>query len=490
MKRLKTLIIAAAVLAVLVGVYFLITGVLVREDGTEDQTEAETVYPAPVVPDNLTGLKLTLRGEEGEEPRVLSFKLKDDATGWLWEDDPDVPLDNTFFAEIVSTLSAETTSVILEGATDEELASYGLSEPACVAEFSYSDGSSYKYSVGNYNAFNKRYYFSEASAPRKVYMVTSPIMTSLDAKIEDALLWDTTPGVTVAKVTSLAIESGGRKLVYTYYPNGKSSDYTDAFNWYLSVDGADEIRVGAEVADEINSLVTGLRFTGCVWFTGELPEEYGLASPAVMTLSYNRTDKVTDSSTGTEKEVSVPATYLLSVGSLGEDGYYVRTETSKLVYTLAESDTVAKLIAAEPQSILPLSVENLNYALVDKLEMSFAGKSLTVNLVHDTSGAEKTVYTDGEGKEISEELFTALTGAMDALSAQSFADRTPATVETLETLFTAVVSFNSEGIAAETLVISTYADGLCRASFAGRDDQLVSREAVGALLEAAAAIAG
>ncbi|MBO7375909.1 MAG: DUF4340 domain-containing protein, partial [Clostridia bacterium] len=403
-------------------------------------------------------------------------------------------LDNAAFAEIVSMLSAEETGILIEGATADQLRKYGLDDPSFTAEFSYSSGRTEKYLLGIYNTQNKKYYFSEASAPDRVYMVSSAVKTAIDVTVKDMLLWDGTPSVTSAKVTSLTFEKageGGRKLVYTYYPNGKSADYTDAYNWYLSTDGSDEIRVGKEFADELNSAVTSLGFRDCVHFTGEPDPAYGLDSSTLMTLAYNRTDTVTDSTTGTQKEVTVPAAFTLCFGNMSEDGsYYVSTGDSGLVYTLYDSDVFAKLIAADRHEVMPLTAEDLNYRLVDRAELSFSGKTLDLGFVHDTSGAEKTVYRDGSGREIPEELVTAFTEKLHALKAASFTDMTDPGAGAGEILFSAKFSFNTEGTAPETLSVGTYADGLCRVSFAGRDDQLVSRESVDELIEAASALAG
>ncbi|MBO7377177.1 MAG: hypothetical protein J6V01_08775, partial [Clostridia bacterium] len=87
MKRTTKLLIAAVVLAVLIGVYFLVSRLTGGEDLPEDTDTGEIYTPAPVTPDGLTGLKITAKGEEGEEPRTLVFNLKEDATGWLWKDD-------------------------------------------------------------------------------------------------------------------------------------------------------------------------------------------------------------------------------------------------------------------------------------------------------------------------------------------------------------------------------------------------------------------
>ena len=493
MKRTTKLLIAAAVLAVLIGVYFLVSRLTGGEDLPEDTGTGEIYTPAPVTPDGLTGLKITAKGEEGEEPRTLVFNLKEDATGWLWEEDPGVPLDNNAFAEIVSMLSGEETSVVINGATADQLRKFGLEDPSFTAEFSYSSGKAEKYLLGIYNA-QKKYYFSEASDPNRVYMVSSAVKTALDVTVKDMLLWDTTPTVTAAGLISLTFEEqgeGGRKLVYTAYPNGKSTDYTDAFNWYLSVDGAEEIRVGSGFAAELNDAVTCLGFRDCVHFTGPTDPGFGLDSGTVMTLRYNRTDKVTDSTTGTGKEVTVPDSFTLVFGSIAPDGsYYVSAGDSGLVYTVYDSDVFAKLMTADPHNVMPETVEDLNYQLVEGMDLSFSGSTVRVILEHDVSGAEKTVYKDGAGREISEELFSAFTEKLHALEAKSYVNMTDAGSGAGEVLFTAVISFNSEGIGPETLTLSTYAEGLCRASFAGRDDQLVAREDVDVLIEVASALAG
>ena len=146
------------VLALLVIVY-LVASPMWSEDEA-DETSAEPTHTVAVIDHTtLVGLDLNVGGES------LSFALNDKATEWDWSEDAEVPLDNVAFATLVTALNEAGSKYKLENVTDEQLAEYGLTEPAIIVKFSFSDGTVKEYKIGNLNSFNGLYYLSESGAP-------------------------------------------------------------------------------------------------------------------------------------------------------------------------------------------------------------------------------------------------------------------------------------------------------------------------------------
>ncbi len=486
MKRYRNLLILAAVLALLVGAYFLISS-LNKKGGTEAETTLPESYTAAsVAPEQLVSVKITVKEDDGE--RVLSFSLSDDAASWKWSEDGDVPLDNSGFASMVSALNGAVTDVRMESVGASDLEKYGLNEPALRAEFGYSDGKKAEYLIGGYNSFNSKYYFSEASEPGTVYMVSSSVFNALNVTVPDLIKKDEIPSVTPTKGTTVTFDFGGKKYVYSYYPNGSGTDYTDAYKWYLSVDGGEPVRVGTGTGKDIDGMLSGLYTRDVAAYTDIDLSSFGLAEPATMTVSYTRTDKITDSQTGETKEAAVPASYVLKIGARDEDGYYyVVTETSKLVYTSAYSDVFETLMSDDVRRVMPETVEDINYALVEKAVFTAGGKSAAVTLSY-LSG--ETEYAYAGGGAVDAEKFSAVTAALHALKVDTYSDLVERdAAQSADPIFSLTLSFNYEGASDMTLSLIPYTENYCLVSFAGREDQLVLRESLTDLLDAVSALA-
>ena len=128
MKKSVKLIIMAAALALLIGVYFIWQAVGNREDGGDDVTSSGNVYTVGAVDyKTLISVSVARRVEasgDGEaESRTLAFDftLKEDETGWLWTENPSVPLSNEMFADMVTAVSGVTSPYKLENVNESDL---------------------------------------------------------------------------------------------------------------------------------------------------------------------------------------------------------------------------------------------------------------------------------------------------------------------------------------------------------------------------------
>lgn len=478
MKKLKSIIIMLLVLVLLLIVY-LVASPMWSEDTPEDTLGEETFAVATIDHTLLVGLELT-HGEES-----LSFTLNDKATEWDWSENGDVPLDNMAFATVVTALNDARSKYKLEGVTSEELAEYGLDAPSMKAKFVFSDSSSKEYSFGKLNSFNNLYYVSEASAPNTVYMVDAAVKTALELEIYDFVLEETPPAITEAKIKQVDYLPANDEFIttFSYYPSGKSGEYTDRYEWYYSIQhiAMSSFPMGnpidGDVADTLADLITGLSFEECVgldYTTGD----YGFSDRNTITVSYEAAEG--------ESEVLQKKEYVIYLGSQTEDGkLYAHTADSKLVYLLGSSDEWISVLSATRAQLLPDEAWLPNYEFVDSMKFTSGANTVTVN-VKTTDG--KTSFTSSASDDA--EAISALVKALENLTAKSnveyFSDES-SLVEPAE-MFAVEISFNAGDAPKLDMIIERYSQNYCLVNFNGRADQLVTLEDAQAIVDMIASL--
>ena len=462
---------------VLLVIVYLVASPMWSEDTTEDSSGDATYTVATIDHNLLVGVELT------QESGVLNFALKDDGTEWDWSENGEVPLDNTVFATLVTALNEAASKYKLEGTTTDQLAQYGLTEPSMKVKFTFSDGTSSEFLFGALNSFNGLYYISEASAPSTVYMVDASVKSSFELEIYDFVLEETPPTISEAKVNKVIYYPRMDEFytIFSYYPSGKASEYTDRYEWYYNIDHvsvssssiiAPGYPVDSDVADTLVSLVTGLYFEECVGFD-YTSGDYGFSDAHKIVISYNAAEE--DSEVLQEKE------YVIYIGSQTEDGkLYAHTADSKLVYLLGGSDEWVSVISATRAELLPDEVWLPNYESVDSMTFTAGGKSVKVEVKH--TDAETTFTSDASTDS---EAISALVKALENLTATSnieyFSDDA-ALVEPVEML-AVEIAFNSGDAPTLDMIIESYSQNYCLVNFNGRADQLLTLEDVQAVVD-------
>ncbi len=453
------------IILVLLLIVYLVASPMWSESG-EETTEPTPSYTVAVIDHNgLVGLEL----EHGEE--TLSFTLNDKGSEWNWSENAEIPLDNMVFASAVTELNEASSSYKLEGVSSDQLAEYGLAEPALRAKFIFSDGSAREFIFGNLNSFNSLYYFAEASAPDTVYMVNASVKASLELDIYDFILEETPPAITEGKILGVNYRNASNYRDFAYYPAGKESDYTDKYNWYCRSGIIEmsmlptEYPLDGDMADTLTGIITALSFEECVGLD-DSDEKYGFSNGNKLVIRYN----VDEAENGvlTEKE------YIIYLGSQTEDGgIYAHTEDSGLVYILGSSDEWITLLTSEQTKLLPDEIWLPNYERVDSLTFKAAENTLTVN-VKNTDGKISYSSTESDDTEAIEALMTKL-DSLTATSNIAYLEDDAAEVEkTL--MFALKIAFNAGDNSELEMEITRYSLNYCLVSFNGRSDQLITLE--------------
>ena len=475
----------ALALAVLAGAYFTWRAVGGNGDGT-DTSGGDTSYSVGAVDyKTLSFVSVSRRTEpesEGGEPGRIEFefRLNEGGSAWLWSEDENVPLDNEQFADMATAVSSLTSPYRLEGISAAELSKYGLDDPEITLTFT-DDNGTHRFYIGAKSSFNGANYFCNDDKTT-VYTVSS-VAETFRFGIFDLIKADEAPTMNASALTSLEYTEGDRKLLFTYYADGKASDYTGKYNWYVSENGGSETPVASDIGKALTSALTAIDLDNVVSYNNARDSEYGLDAGARLVLKYMKTTKVTDSTTNIEKEVKTPAEYVICIGKSEDGTVYARPEGSALTVKLSAQETFRNVTADNTRVLRANELVLPDYSRIDSMTFTCGGKTLTVKVTHGEDGSV-SYSASGDGSPDSETL-DALLGALADARTTAFAsdlDRDPASGS--DTVFSVAFVFNTGGSVHATLALSHYSENYYLVSFMSDSDRLITADGLKALTDA------
>lgn len=484
-KKSRNLIIMALALAVLAGAYFTWRAVGGNGDGT-DTSGGDTSYSVGAVDyKTLSFVSVSRRTEpesEGGEPGRIEFefRLNEGGSAWLWSEDENVPLDNEQFADMATAVSSLTSPYRLEGISAAELSKYGLDDPEITLTFT-DDNGTHRFYIGAKSSFNGANYFCNDDKTT-VYTVSS-VAETFRFGIFDLIKADEAPTMNASALTSLEYTEGDRKLLFTYYADGKASDYTGKYNWYVSENGGSETPVASDIGKALTSALTAIDLDNVVSYNNARDSEYGLDAGARLVLKYMKTTKVTDSTTNIEKEVKTPAEYVICIGKSEDGTVYARPEGSALTVKLSAQETFRNVTADNTRVLRANELVLPDYSRIDSMTFTCGGKTLTVKVTHGDDGSV-SYSASGDGSPDSETL-DALLGALADARTTAFTsdlDRDPAAGS--DTVFSVAFVFNTGDSANATLALSHYSENYYLVSFMSDSDRLITADGLKALTDA------
>ncbi len=475
----------ALALAVLAGAYFTWRAVGGNGDGT-DTSGGDTSYSVGAVDyKTLSFVSVSRRTEpesEGGEPGRIEFefRLNEGGSAWLWSEDENVPLDNEQFADMATAVSSLTSPYRLEGISAAELSKYGLDDPEITLTFT-DDNGTHRFYIGAKSSFNGANYFCNDDKTT-VYTVSS-VAETFRFGIFDLIKADEAPTMNASALTSLEYTEGDRKLLFTYYADGKASDYTGKYNWYVSENGGSETPVASDIGKALTSALTAIDLDNVVSYNNARDSEYGLDAGARLVLKYMKTTKVTDSTTNIEKEVKTPAEYVICIGKSEDGTVYARPEGSALTVKLSAQETFRNVTADNTRVLRANELVLPDYSRIDSMTFTCGGKTLTVKVTHGDDGSV-SYSASGDGSPDSETL-DALLGALADARTTAFTsdlDRDPAAGS--DTVFSVAFVFNTGDSANATLALSHYSENYYLVSFMSDSDRLITADGLKALTDA------
>ena len=318
-KKNIHLLILLGVLILLIAGYLVLTSVNSTEEDTsaDDALSGNTYNVCAVDQNTVYRISYTADGH------TYSFALKEDATGWSWDEDPTLPLDNLYFANMVTVCQSLTSTVRLTDVSPAELTDYGLGEDALRIFFADGVSGERAYRVGAYNSYNGLRYFCLEDSPSTVYMVDAAvadafILTPYDMIALPTLPTDITPANLVRLTLTPAAGSTLQTLVCTYYAGGKTDGERDV--WYISINGGQEQALDASLGNDLSTALTTMAFSQMVSYRADEQSAFGLDAPVTVTVDYKVTQNFQDETTGKTTSVNLDRSFSLLLGNIDSDG--------------------------------------------------------------------------------------------------------------------------------------------------------------------------
>lgn len=333
MKRLTKLFILIGVLALLVIVYLIF--MLVQSANKEDDYYNDNVTPiittytaAQIDVNTLSAMSCKTATDE------YLFELNSAGNKWIWTANTDLPLDNTYFANMASALQKVTTDTKVK-VSAAELVNYGLNEPWLTVTLSDDVYGIQTFSFGSATSDGEKYYFSSSSNSDCVYTVAADTAAPFNITPYQMVQNDTLPTIDADRIQRITFSSSNDVVTYTYYDGGKDEhDDTDDY-WYVAVNSEDEEPLDSSIAEIIGSMYATIEFSTPVGYTAQERQSFGLDETTVMTIYYSERKTVTDSTTGVSANVIVDKTFSLLLGYLDDQNMlYACLPDSVLCYSI------------------------------------------------------------------------------------------------------------------------------------------------------------
>lgn len=302
-------------------------------DAAEEPTSGGMTYSlCHVDQKTVSQIAYTLNGTE------YSYRLKEDATGWLWQEDTTLPLDNLYFANMVTACSALTSTVRLTNVTPAQLMDYGLGESATRVRFADETYGTQAFRLGIRNSFNGMVYFANENDLTTVYMVPAVTADAFLYTPYEMIQIPTLPtDITVSNLVSLTFtppkQSNLLPMTYRYYVGGKAEGERDV--WYLSHGEGEEVLLDAALGKQLSTALSTVAFSSLISYRADEQAAFGLGDPWVMTLDYKVTQNFEDQATGKVTYVDVDKSFTLYLGDVSDGGLcFATVADSPLTCTL------------------------------------------------------------------------------------------------------------------------------------------------------------
>lgn len=413
MKKKNTALIAGIIILALLLVFYLVLHNSSKEDSQDTEKTSETAFETTV--DDIS--EAVFKSGENE----YKFTKSDDI--WKYNGEENFPLDQSAFEEIISKFEKIAADRVLE--KPDNISEYGLDNPTVTVSLKDKDGKEQTLQFGDTNSVTSSSYMTLNKDNKKVYMVSSTIVTSLQFDINDLAEKETFPSIT--DITGVIMERNGQ--TFSVFKDSSSSTGWTVTGW----DGTKK-DAGSSQVSEFTNPITSLSWSSFISQNTEDLSQYGLDNPTIITINYQvtetkSTDKTKDDSADTadgsnttdnkskdaeaesdttedtEEKVTVDKQEVLLIGNKTEDNsYYAKLQSQSGVYTLSSS-TVDNLLNAEVNQFLSTYVSDYIFADLDKVTIEKDGntyeftKKTEEKQVESDSDKENTEDTDTEEEE-------------------------------------------------------------------------------------------
>lgn len=444
MKRGKKLI-------VLLGVLVCLLGAAYAASRLSPEAEEETVYTTIFTLDPEEVTSLTWHYSE-------EVSLVKEAEGWVYEADPQFPLDTAYVDAMLTALSQIDSSKTIENV--ENWDEYTLEAPICEIDLTVN-GENMTIKVGEETGLGGQRYVSIGDA--NAYLVDSSFLEPFEYGLYDVLKREEIPEMD----TPVRLEHEADGNSYTIEKQEDSGlAYSDDYIWFLG-----EKPLDTDLTQSLLDYVTDLEWSECVDYRAEDLSKYGLDDPAaILTLTY------TDGDSDEEK------TFALELGDEDADGYYyARLAGSQMIYTIAGSAAESMIYTTyedlKPTDVLLMDWEDVTSVDIVLDEQTYTLIRTTQTETDEDGNETQTVVYTLNGEEVDGDAITQL---LDGMTYTGYAGTgVPETGEEIRF----VIHRNHPTFPEVELSFYRYNSSDCLTVLNGEPTVYVSREDVVALVE-------
>ena len=293
MKQKKSMLILVGILVVLAILYI---GLRFWNQKNSREEEEKIAVTEEV---KLLGLSYT----DGTD--TMAFKKEDGI--WYYEADQEIPMNQTTVEDIVSKV--ENLSAVRELDNPDDLADYGLEEPAYTIRSTTEDEEESILYIGNTTGEN---YYVTINDTKKVYTITSDLVTSLQFDLSGLVENDSVPSIGSGNLKKVEVTEDG--MTDSYEEEGELGELAGGFGT--------------------------LSLTECV--------DYHVTEEKLLQYGLDEENRITAVATYQDSSTEKEETFTIYIGNVEESGTYryIMAKDSKMVYQV-NKDIVKNMITVE-----------------------------------------------------------------------------------------------------------------------------------------------
>lgn len=342
---------------------------------------------------------------------------------WISKDEPGRPITQGNVTDMLRVIKDIKADRIINDKPDN-LADFGLAQPKEELDVTLNDGTVTTIKIGDVAGASLGYY-GMVNNDGKVYLLPIEIGTALQYNNTQMTDIQKAPVISETGITSISITNrdGEDFEIKSDASTALDNSGNNLFNWMIPKPYGPGYSADYNQIETILPNYTTFNFIKNADYSGKNFAKYGLDNPAAtIDIGFTVTTKEAlptpelDPTTGqtvTEKDINTPSDYKFYVGNKDEDGnYYIRVDGNDSVYTLS-ADTVDKMLKVDPFSLMNHYVCIPNIQTVDKVVLTTAGTTYTMDIKHDIKANADGTQTDNptyyfNGKEADSSAFTSL----------------------------------------------------------------------------------
>lgn len=370
-KRVRNLLIALGIAIVLgAGLFLLIAFGPASPGGTSSTASSSGIALVSHKQDDVQSV--TVKNKEGQYTVERTGELT-----WEIAEFKGAPKNTNLYSSLAA-LAAQVTAYSEIGETSDSLSHFGLDKPAITVQITYTDKSTYGFSIGNVTGENDTTYYMKPDGSDKLYLyemdTTSPLSKSKYAFIETTLYEQTSTAEDADVFDSIELAGTMRKQAVKIEPNRSENDPSAPLTSFILT-----APIKAGLKSDVDEGLVDLSTVEAVEAVAVHPDsaalkKYGLSQPQTLITITSGKDKT-----------------VISGGTKDGENFYAIKEGVPVIYKVA----LSSLPIAYSQ-VQDLSTERLfDVYLGDLSQLIIKGGGLDY-----TFDIKQLAQDDAEGKDV------------------------------------------------------------------------------------------